>query len=143
MTELSPALIDDVCSRISEHGFFPDACLVEAGVTMRRARMWLRKGEELEREAIIPEPRSQDELCLSLVAGVHHAEAVIENQWCLEWNAAIKGAVASKSQAAAAAWRDRLERRFPEKYKRPAGDKPQASVSFDELVKQRSATQTK
>lgn len=144
MTELTPALIDKVCRRVHENGFYPDSCLVEEGVTLRRARMWLRRGEELERDALMPDPGTMDELCLSLVSGVHHAEARIENLWCLYWNEAIKASAGTGKNAAAIGWMNRLERRFPEKYKRPLDSvKRDAPVSFDALVRQRASSKTK
>lgn len=135
VVELSAATIDAVCNRVKMNGYFAEPCLVEAGFSKRQAGAMMRRGEELLQEQSPVEAESQDELCLTLVVGVHAAEARWENYAALCWNTAVEAAASTGKGAGANAWKERLERRFPDRYKPAAKERPQVSESPEEFFR--------
>lgn len=133
--ELTAAAIDAACNRVKMNGFFPEPVLVEAGYSKRQAGAMMRRGEELLQEQSPVEPESQDELCLALVVGMHAAEARWENYAVLCWNTAIETASGTGKGAGAGAWKDKLERRFPDRYKPAAKERPPAAESPEEFFR--------
>ncbi len=141
-TQLDAELITTACKRVSLTGEYPQRVLVHMGVSGPTASRWLSRGEQLDQEGADPEPMSMDELCLALARGMDAAEAHIENFWSGKLDEAIRMCQKEGKGNAWQGWMTRLERRFPDRYKRVSAEKAQASWSFDDLVKRRSSSST-
>lgn len=140
--ELTPAMIDECCDRIARNGEWPQRVLVHLGASGPQAARWLARGLDIQREEIEPRPNTHDEHCLSLVAGVDWAEAEVEKLWLANRRRCFEKCEAEGKGTAWTGWMTALERRFPDRYKRVEAKRQEAEVSFDQLVRSKSASKT-
>lgn len=139
---LTSELVDDVCEAILQRGEYPLQALLRYGARRIDASHWLARGEELERESAEP-VEALDELCLALHAGVQAAEAQYESRMNSMWQHAItekRADLILKQTSRAAAICTKLERRFPDRYKRVSAEKAAPAMTADQLFRTRSSS---
>lgn len=142
MSDLTPQMIDECCKMVEEIGLHAHIALENLGVRRGTAKGWLRRGEELDIEG--REPKSKyDELCLALFVGVVAAEADVEKRWNMQWNAANEKALLNGKANGFAGIATRLERRFPERYKRVNEKTPEIQESADQFFRRHAEQQEK
>lgn len=144
--DLTAELIDEVCQIIPVTGERPQRVLVRLGVRGSVASSWLRRGRELSVEGVEVRAGTLDELLLALALGIDDAEAKLELGWQRELDKALRAsAVDGKSRWQG--WMTRLERRFPEGYRRPPASEDRQSRSVEsiwaQLENSESASQTR
>lgn len=142
MTDLTPEMIDEVCKDVEDIGLHAHIALERRGIKRATAKGWLRAGEELELGHGAATTKHQ-QLCLALWAGVCHAEAELEKRWNVQWNAANEKALLNGKANGFAGIATRLERRFPERYKRVSPAEKQVEESADEFFRRQAEQREK
>ncbi len=137
MPNLTAELITKVCRLEEETGLYPERLLVSEGVRRRTAKEWMRIGEECS--ASEDAATDHQRLCVELFEQMDEAQATVERRWWAEYDAAIEKANVTGKNAGALAMITRLERRFPDRYKRVQAERSNVEDSPEKFFAEMEA----